>query len=204
MKLKNIGLIFISLIILLSGCTSTEKTVKGLYVSQYRMTEEEERGFMLAGGKGTSLLYQLMTPKAGETLTINIWKLNEEGNWEKLREVSHKSSTLRPVVVLRNDLKDVVYGVFFTNSDNYELEDSVYIDEKMPIEGPYERRIPIYITEGEEMEYNKEYSLVINLYTNDADPELENIDIKFLYYNPDRIPQDKVKEAYLWTISVNE
>lgn len=204
MKVKKIFFVFICIVLLSSACTSNDKPVKGLYVSKYRMTEEEERGFMLAGGRETALIYQLMTPKTDENLTIKIWKLNEEGTWEQLREISHKSPTLRPIVVLRNDLKDVVYGVYFTNSDDYELENSVYIDEKMPAEGPYKHRIPIYITEGEEMEYNKEYSLVTNLYTNENEPTLEEIDVRFLYYNPDRIPQDKVAEAYLWTVSVSE
>lgn len=192
----------------------TDESVNGLYVDFYRMSEEEERGFMFAGGRQTSLIYQAMTPQANDVLNITIWKLNKEsGQWEELEKTRHISPTRRPLLILRNDLRDVGHGVYFSNSQDYTMENSVHFNDLQPRDGEYEYRVPIFLTRGEEMSYGQEYSLVANFYTNvedgsfkdtPAEGSLKLVDIRWLYYNPDTIPLENVEEAYLWTFRVEE
>ena len=212
MKTKRFLFLMALFVFTLAGCANQRDTVNGLYVDNYRMSEEEERGFILAGGQGTSLLYQVMTPKPEEEMTVTVWLMRKGSDtWEEVTKIPHRSMSRRPMVVLRNDLKDVVHGVYFFNSEDYALEDSVHIGTPMPEAGPYEYRVPSYLTEGYEMKYGTEYSLVANYYTDENDGSLEenppedsmkNIPIENLYYEPERVPADKVEETYLWTLRI--
>lgn len=200
-KMIPVSLLVCGLLLALGGC-GKEKT-PDTFVAKAALTDQEKKIVALLDGK-PDCIFDYQADKAIKTIRVNLYKLDERGEWGLVSSLSELETAEKGRIALKfaNLASGVRIGVHGQQKDE-KKEEKIYSIEIPPgqIRTADLSWVSVSLSDPVALEYDKEIPLVVEVFSSKSGP----ISASLNYFNePGRFAEKGYDHVYALTVQFSK